>query len=359
MEQRAANLVAQRAEPVLRLLKTIVLSLHENPTDPRYRRLPYSTNRKLRSVLDKSSDGQAFLMALGYRLDRMGDLTLDLHGRTANVMRPLYFSALSILSQSLERLAAMPAPREVALDHSLPAQPAEGAAGTTAVSVRFVKGGPGLHGTVVSRRFDAGDTLRDVMTLVEGSIGIAGPQHGAAGSVAAPDHPEYQLVDRTQRNRTFAADVANSTLQSLGLWPIANLTAVVRDVTSEVEAARGVDSAETEAPVQRSSERPLPSELLNAHKSRHEAFSSKRVLGSAHSIKRAQVAAAAERRARQDGVIASLVQEAKAKEAAQRGTAAEKKEAAEAERPAGVAAERRTLEREFENEASQMQEARA
>ena len=29
MEQRAANLVTQGAEPVLKLLKTIVLSLHE------------------------------------------------------------------------------------------------------------------------------------------------------------------------------------------------------------------------------------------------------------------------------------------------------------------------------------------
>jgi len=322
-------------------------------------------------VLDKSTEGQAFLMALGYRLDRTGDLTLDLHGRTADAMRPLYASALSTLSQSLEQLAATPAPREAVLDRSLPAQPAEGAAGSTTVSVRFVKGGP-LHGTVVSRRFSCDDTLRDVMKLVQGSMELARPPHderaAASGPATTADQPDYQLVDRAQHNRAFTADDANSTLQSLGLWPSANLTAVVRDIASELAAADGAGSAETAAHVQRP-ERPLPSELLNAHMSRHEAFSSKRAMGSTHAVKRAQAAAAAERRARQDSVMANLMQEAKAKETVQRGAAAEDTGAAEAERAAAAAERQAQLERdealalklarEFEDEFARVQEAQA
>ena len=232
--------------------------------------------------------------------------------------------------------------REVQLDQSLPPQPAEGSAGVTSVTVKFVKGGPDLHGAVVSRRFDAGDTLRDVKRFVEGSmeIKLARPRDeeaafssSSSSSAAVPAQDaaaaaDYQLVDRAQQNRAFADDDADTTLQALGLWPSANLTAVVRDASEHDPSAlahshSGAAAEDTHAQQQsgkghgqgqrqRQSQRPLPSQLLNAHKSRHEAYSSKRAMGTTHSAKRAQAAAAAERRAAQDRVMAVLKQEAKA-----------------------------------------------
>ena len=380
---------------------SLVSPPHQNAADPRYRRLPYSTNRKLRSVLDKSTEGQAFLMALGYRLDRTGDLTLDLRGRSVDGVRPLYSSALSTLSRALQQLTSSPAPREVQLDQSLPPQPAEGSAGVTSVTVKFVKGGPDLHGAVVSRRFDAGDTLRDVKRFVEGSIEIklarprdeeAAFSSSSSSSAAVPAQDaaaaaDYQLVDRAQQNRAFADDDADTTLQALGLWPSANLTAVVRDASEHDPSAlahshSGAAAEDTHAQQQsgkghgqgqrqRQSQRPLPSQLLNAHKSRHEAYSSKRAMGTTHSAKRAQAAAAAERRAAQDRVMAVLKQEAKAQDATKASQAQAQAQAqaqvhvqAEAEAQAQAQMEldeamALQLAREFENEAARTQSAQA
>mmetsp|Transcript_27181 Transcript_27181/g.47455 ORF Transcript_27181/g.47455 Transcript_27181/m.47455 type:complete len:359 (+) Transcript_27181:167-1243(+) len=358
MDQIARNIVDKELAPVLELLKTVVTNLHNHPGDPRYRRLPYSTNRKLRAMLDSSTDGQAFLMALGYSMDKTGDLNLDLKGRTVDAVRPLYARALSILVQSLDQLS----PQETALDRSLPSQPEEGAAGSSSVTVRFVKGGPKLHGTVIARRFDASDTLQHVMTWTEGSMELTrrGDRRDDQAA-AATDQPEsqYQLVDRAQRNRAFTAEDANSTLQSLGLWPIANLTAVVRDPSSaDSSAPDGAGSRPVvDTRAQRRSERPLPSQLLKAHRDRHQAFSSKRAMGSTQAVKRAQASAAAERRMAQDRLLATLMAESKATEASDpSAAAAEADQQAQLERDEALALQ---LAREFEKEFSQMQEAQA
>ena len=214
--QQCAARLAGRAE-ALDVLVASMTRLIEHPDEEKYRRVNPSNPAFARTV-GATPGGVEFLMAVGYEpahgqlvLQRRDPALLWLGKAALEASRSseAYQSSKEnqlvshALEQSVVAFNEEDEKRRAAFQARLPAEPAEGAAGSTKLCVHL---GVASHW----RRFDSDSTLEDVLNYIRSLPG------------APPREPsEWRLADVTLRpaKPLDASAQLGLTLKGLGLWP--------------------------------------------------------------------------------------------------------------------------------------------
>lgn len=228
-EERVKNLASRLASfPVtLEMLETVIGAVIRQPKERRYREIKTTNKRFLQTIKQApNSLGTRFLMSVGFEvagewlmLKRL-DLDLLLVGQ----------SALKLAGSSLEcslareerakakaqeaeraREAVAEQARRDAHAANVPAEPAEGAMGTTRIAVV-----DSASGKTLQRRFLSDDVLRHVISWL-GSQSSKLPARLESGLDV--------LVDDTMfpARKVDVSECSAQTLQGLGFWPSALL----------------------------------------------------------------------------------------------------------------------------------------
>jgi len=225
--QSAAEDVA-RFPPALDILVYAITTILNNPGVKKYRELKM-TNKKFQETVGKSQGSSEKMLGL-IGFTQAGDwfvlrgnedsakLWIAKEALENQKSRIIYQSACEriefekVLKASLASADTEESARRKLIRPKVPRQPSLGIAGTTRLNI-FLG-----DDTVLQRRFNADDTLREVIYWL-----------GAEHSSHIPtylDSKQWELIDRTlfPHRRVDVLENSHKTLQALGLWPSADIS---------------------------------------------------------------------------------------------------------------------------------------